>query len=688
MSNHLAGQSSPYLLQHVENPVDWYPWCEEAFCEARAQDKPVFLSIGYSACHWCHVMAHESFEDERIARQLNDHFISIKVDREERPEIDRIYMEAVQRLTGQGGWPLSVFLTPSRKPFFGGTYWPSRSQAGMPGFDQVLRSVADAWRERRDVLFGQAAELTEQLGVSDELDDPGELDRSTLDAAHTALVRHFDAECGGFGAAPKFPSPLQLRFLLRRWQHDKQATLPTMVTTTLDRMAAGGIYDQLGGGFHRYSTDRHWLVPHFEKMLYDNAMLATCYVEAWQAGGNPVYRQVVRETLDYVLREMTHPRGGFYSSQDADSGGHEGTFYLWTPDQINSLLDPLSARRFCEFYDVTDEGNFEGRSILHRPIALDRLAESTGRDRQFIESELSESRRVLLESRGAREWPGRDDKILASWNGLMIDAMARAGAALGESRYLDAAATAADFILDEFHDSSGCLGHCWCNGPSPVEACLDDYAALADAFITLYETRFERRWLDEAVRLVDQILARFTDRSCGGFFLTATDHEPMITRSRDMHDSSVPSGGGLTTMALLRLAKHIGREEYWQVARSALRSQVDTFDRYPMAAGQMLLASDFYLGPTSEIAIVGGKEPADDRRVLADLQRRFIPNKVVGYASEASIERAEAPRLLDAKGPIASGPTVYVCQGVTCQEPLVGADDVMQAWGRLAGNAP
>ncbi|MBN1588857.1 MAG: thioredoxin domain-containing protein [Pirellulales bacterium] len=688
MPNHLSGQTSPYLLQHADNPVEWFPWGDEAFGEARAQNKPIFLSIGYSACHWCHVMAHESFEDERIARLLNEHFISIKVDREQRPEVDRVYMEAVQTMTGRGGWPLSVFLTPSRKPFFGGTYWPPRAQHGMPGFDQVLQAIAQAWRQQREALVGQAEGLTERLVASGEARELGQLDRAQLESAQAALVRQFDPECGGFGPAPKFPAPLLLRFLLRRWHADGASPLPATVATTLDRMAAGGIYDQLGGGFHRYSTDPHWLVPHFEKMLYDNALLATAYLEAWQASGNPSYRQVVEETLDYVLREMTDDRGGFYGSQDADTDGHEGTFYLWTPEEVYRTLGSPAADTFCEFYDVTEEGHFEGRNILHRSTTLDRLAESTGRDRHLLESELTESRRKLLAVRQSRRSPERDDKILVGWNGLMIDAMARAGAALGQARYLDAAARAADFVLDELRDGSGRLHHCWYEGQAMLDAYLDDYAAMVEALVTLYETRFERRWLDEAVRLADQILTQFADRSGGGFFFTASDHETIIVRGRDMDDSSVPSGGGLATMGLLRLAKLGRREDYWQVARHALRSQADALSRYPPAAGQMLLALEFYLGPTSEIAVVGGDDPADDREILAELHRRFIPNKVVGYVDKASVGSASTPKILEGKTPIAPGPTVYVCQDTTCQAPTVGREAARQAWDRLAGATP
>ncbi|HLA85566.1 MAG TPA: thioredoxin domain-containing protein, partial [Thermoguttaceae bacterium] len=625
MSNHLAGQTSPYLIQHIHNPVDWYPWCDEAFDEARVRDKPIFLSIGYSACHWCHVMEEESFEDSEIARELNRDFVSIKVDREQRPDVDRVYMEAVQAMTGRGGWPLSVFLTPSRKPFFGGTYWPPHPRDGSPGFDQVLHAVAQAWRGGRDSLRTEADDLTEQLAAAAEADESGGLDRALVEQAHAALVRQFDGQWGGFGAAPKFPSPLQLRFVLRcarAWGFDR---LPAMVSTTLDRMAAGGIYDQLGGGFHRYSTDRRWLVPHFEKMLCDNAMLATCYLEAWLAGGPPRWRRVVVETLDYVLREMTHVDGGFFTSQDADVEGHEGDFYLWTPEEIHDVLGPKAAKTFCNAFHVTEDGNFEGRNILHRSGELESPGGPTSSRAERREAMLAASRHKLLAARESRRRPGRDEKILASWNGLMIDAMARAGASLGEPRYLDAAARAAEFVLAELGETSGRLRHAWCEGQTTADGFLDDYAAMTDAMVTLYETRSERRWLDVAVRLADRMLAQFADRQRGGFFYTAADGEPMITRVRDMHDASTPSGGGLATMALLRLAKLGRREDYWQVARASLRSAADTLGRWPMATGQLLLALQMYLEPPIEIAIVGGDNAEEDRETLAELYRRFIP---------------------------------------------------------------
>jgi uncharacterized protein YyaL (SSP411 family) len=624
MPNRLAQEISPYLLQHAGNPVDWYAWGAEALELARAEQKPIFLSIGYSSCHWCHVMAHESFEDPQIARLLREGFISIKVDREERPDLDKIYMEAVQAMTGQGGWPLSVFLTPALEPFFGGTYWPARSRAGMPGFDQIIRAVADAWQNRREEVLAQAGRLTHFLrenrypGGDGE---PADLDDGPLSDAEMALAGSFDHAAGGFGHAPKFPQPIALELLLRRWQRLGGEDLLRMVTTTLEAMALGGIYDHLGGGFHRYSVDARWLVPHFEKMLYDNALLAGCYVAAWQATGQPAYAQTARETLDYVLRDLTEKmgtgsepmcensgktmssevpvpilsQGGFYSSEDADSEGAEGMFYLWTPAQVTAVLGADAARVFCRVYDVSELGNFEGRNILHlsRPIEVD--AEMLGREAGQLVSELADSRRKLLAARAGRVRPGRDDKVLVSWNGLVLDALARAGAALGEPRYTEAAVRSAVFLLRNLRQGDGRLWHCWRSGRAKGTAFLDDYASLANALVTLYETCAEKRWLDVAVELADQVIARFGDADHGGFFYTPADHEPLIVRKKDALDSSTPSGNGLAAMLLLRLGRLCQRPDYVAAAEETLRAHLDLMRQMPTGTGQLLLALEEYL---------------------------------------------------------------------------------------------
>ena len=482
MSNQLANEISLYLLQHAENPVEWHSWNAASLELARDLNKPIFLSIGYSACHWCHVMAHESFANDRIAKILNEHFVSIKVDREERPDLDQIYMEAVQLMTGHGGWPLSVFLTPEREPFFGGTYWPAIQQYEMPGFDQILEAVAEAWRHRRPEILEQAAKVTHFLQSNDSSESNGDnrvdLDEHLLENAESTLVKSFDPQYGGFGPAPKFPQALVLQFLLSRWPHAADDELLHVITTTLDRMAMGGIFDQLGGGFHRYSIDDRWLVPHFEKMLYDNALLVVCYLKTWQATGRDSYAETAMETLDYVLRDMTDPNHGFYSAEDADSEGREGRFYLWTPAEIQAVLEPAAAATFRRVYGVTDAGNFEGGNILNlnKPIELE--AKIIGRDPVSLKNELNQSRKKLFAARENRARPARDDKILVAWNGLMIDALAQAGAVLGEKRFSDAAVAAATFLLNRLRGESGRLMHYARDGHVKYDAYLDDYAAL------------------------------------------------------------------------------------------------------------------------------------------------------------------------------------------------------------------
>ncbi|HEY2839221.1 MAG TPA: thioredoxin domain-containing protein [Pirellulales bacterium] len=684
MPNRLAQETSPYLLQHANNPVDWYPWGPDALARAAQEDRPIFLSIGYSACHWCHVMEHESFENPQLAELLNAEFVPIKVDREERPDLDQVYMNAVQMLTGRGGWPMSMFLTPELKPFFGGTYWPPHRKMGMPGFDEVLMAVADAWKHRRAELTSQADQLTLRLGALGDLPaGEAELDRAPLAAAEQALGRLFDPAHGGFGGAPKFPHPMDLRLLLRLWRHSGRQNLLDMARHTLDKMASGGIYDHLGGGFHRYSVDERWLVPHFEKMLYDNALLTTCYLEAFQATGEPRYERVVRETLDYTLREMCDPAGGFLSTQDADSEGVEGKFYVWTPAEIEQALGAAAAKTFCYVYDVSHEGNFEEQNILNLPKMFDQCSRILQRDRTELEAELAVSRAKLLAVRSQRVWPGLDDKVLVSWNGLMIAAMAQAGAALNEPRYVEQASRAARFILDQMRRPDGRLLHTYRQGQARFDAYLDDYACLADALVTLYEATFDEGWIHEAVSLADIVLERFTDAERGGFFYTADDHEELVARPKDIQDSSVPSGSAMAATALLRLGRLSGRTDYLNAAIETIRSFVPMMRDYPTATGQMLLALDFHLGPTPELALVAGEETATSA-VLADLRRRFWPNKVLALRTDPERGAAELAPMFAGKQSIAPGPTLYVCEHFACQEPIAGEAKILAAWRDLA----
>jgi uncharacterized protein YyaL (SSP411 family) len=605
--NELGREISPYLLQHAGNPVDWQPWGPEALERARVQQKPIFLSIGYSACHWCHVMAHESFEDGEIAGLLNRDFISIKVDREERPDLDQIYMEAVQAMTGQGGWPMSVFLTPQQKPFFGGTYWPRRARGGMAGFGDVLSAVAAAWRDRRNDVLQQAEKAVQFLQAPRLVGDKSvELNEAPLETAEATLAQAFDDRLGGFGAAPKFPHATDLNLLLARWRTSRHEPLLEMVVVTLDHMAAGGIYDHLGGGFHRYSVDAEWLVPHFEKMLYDNAMLANCYLDAWQETERKDYLRVVRETLDYVLRDMTDPLGGFHSAEDADSEGAEGKFYVWTPQEVQAVLGPERAAAFGYVYDLTPTGNFEGHNILHlsKPIAV--CAKVLGRDAASLEADLAADRALLLAARARRVRPARDDKVLVSWNGLMIDALARAGEVLDEPRYRTAAAAAADFLLVRLRGDRGRLLHCWRGGQARHDAFLDDHASLCNALVTLYETQSEQRWLGEAVGLADAMLARFADAEAGGFFYTASDHEPLIARKKDIWDTPLPSSTGLAATALLRLARHTARDDYRRAVQQTLRASIDWMERASLGVGQLLLALDAWLAARKESLVQQG----------------------------------------------------------------------------------
>ena len=686
MTNRLAHETSPYLLQHAENPVDWYPWSAEALDRARREDRPIFLSIGYSACHWCHVMEHESFEDPRIAALLNEHFVSIKVDREERPDLDQIYMNAVQALTGRGGWPMSVFLTGDLEPFYGGTYWPPTARMGMPGFDQVLAAVSNAWRERRDEVRHSAGQLTERLRSIGQMSGAaGDLNTELLDHAVAQLERVFDHRWGGFGGAPKFPHPMDLSLLLRYASRTGHRGAIEVVTHTLDRMAAGGIYDHLGGGFHRYSVDERWLVPHFEKMLYDNALLAGCYVEAFQATGRADYARVARETLDYVLREMTDREGGFYSTQDADSEGEEGRFYVWTPGEIEAVLGADAAALFCRVYDVSEGGNFEGRNVLNLPKTLAQCAAILNRDEQELTAQLAAARARLLEHRGGRVAPALDDKVLVSWNALAIDALARAGTALAEPRYLEAAVRAADFIARALARPDGRLLHTWRRGEARLDAYLDDYAYLANALVTLYEAMYDERWLDRALDLAETMLAHFADGQEGGFYFTADDHEQLIMRQKDVQDASVPSGNSMAATALLRLARLTGRSDLERAAEGTLRSLAQLMRSAPSATGQMLIATDFYLGPTAELAVVASTTE-QARPALDELARRFLPRTVRAFrAVTETTHRSKALEgLFVGKEPLDPPPTLYVCRDFACEAPRSGAESIRAALDELS----
>jgi hypothetical protein len=674
--NRLVHESSPYLQQHAHNPVDWFPWGPEALQTAAKLDRPIFLSIGYSACHWCHVMEHESFENAAIAELMNRYFINVKVDREERPDLDQIYMSAVTALTGRGGWPMSVFLTPKLEPFYGGTYWPPDSRLGMPGFRDILRQIHAAWMNRRDDVERGARELTDAIvEMSQSNSGPQPLDESLLKTGQETRLRAADRVQGGFGGAPKFPHPMDLRLLLRTGRRFGTTESLEVVRLTLDKMAAGGIYDHLGGGFHRYSTDARWLVPHFEKMLYDNALLATAYLEAFQATHEPLYAEVVRETLDYVRREMTDEEGGFYSTQDADSEGEEGRFFVWSEEEVLSVLGAEKSRLFCYCYDVTAQGNWEGKNILNRIKTHAQAARMLGLSEADLADVLADCRRQLFAVREKRVHPGRDDKVLAGWNGLMISAMAQAGSVLAVPRFTAAATRAADFLLTRMRGTDGRLSHTFKDGLARLNAYLDDYASVIDALIDVYQATFEARFLEAALGLTEDMIGRFSDEQNGGFFYTPHDHEPLIARNKDLHDNATPSGNGTAAGALLRLAQLCGRSDIEEWAERTLVVLSGEMARVSMAAGQALLALDDLLGPMYEIVIVEGPLPQESDRVLRVLHDRFLPAKVVarrpGDADDSSLPACLRP-LLEGKRPIEGQTTLYVCQRGACQAPVAG----------------
>ncbi len=673
MPNRLIDETSPYLLQHSENPVDWYPWGEDALNRAREEDRPILLSIGYSACHWCHVMERESFENEDIAALMNQNFVNIKVDREERPDLDAVYMEAVQMMTGSGGWPMTVFLTPEGRPYYGGTYFPPEDRMGMPGLPRLLAAASQAYHTNKGEIERVTRQLAEQMGRSGQM--PRGFTPLTTEVMHNAysqLATQFDHLNGGFGNAPKFPQPMTPEFLLRYHRHGFNERALEMVELTLQKMAYGGMYDQVGGGFHRYSTDAYWLVPHFEKMLYDNALLARLYLHAWQITGNPLYRRITEETLDYVLREMTDASGGFYSAQDADSEGVEGKFFVWTPEELRSLLGD-DADLVMGYYGVTEGGNFEGANILNlsRPPA-DYATQRRVSDHELMNA-VQRARSILLEVRERRVHPLLDDKVLTSWNGLMLRSFAEAGAALSRPDYLDAARRNAGFLLDNMRDADGRLLRTWRNGQAKLLGYLEDYACLADGLVSLHEATLEPRWLQEAVGVADGMIALFWDDQVGGFYDTGSDHETLVVRPRDVFDNAQPCGGSVATDVLLRLAVVTGNDDYSAKGATPLRALQQLLGRAPAATGHWLGALDFYVSLPKEIVIVGETEHPGTAEMLAEVGSRYLPNRViVGMSDPAAAPLQDSP-LLEQRGMQDGAPTAYVCEHYVCQLPVTQA---------------
>jgi uncharacterized protein YyaL (SSP411 family) len=688
--NRLIHEKSPYLLQHANNPVDWYPWGEDAFEKAHHEDKPIFLSIGYSSCHWCHVMAHESFEDPQIAALMNDAFVNIKVDREERPDIDDVYMAVAQMMTGRGGWPLSIIMTPDKVPFFAGTYIPKESRWGQAGMLTLVPAISERWETQRDDLLNIADQVTGALQQMSQ-DAPGnELTESTLERAFQQLSQRFDAQRGGFGSAPKFPTPHNLLFLLRYWKRTGSDTALNMVEQTLQAMRRGGVFDHVGFGFHRYSTDAHWLLPHFEKMLYDQAMLAMAYTEAYQATGNESYRGTAEEIFAYVLRDMTAPEGGFYSAEDADSEGEEGKFYVWTQRELREVLGEEEADFVAKVLGVEPGGNFTdeatrakmGTNILHLPEPLSGLAVRFGLSEQELAERVEVARRKLFARREKRVHPLKDDKVLTSWNGLMIAALAKGARAFDSPCYVQAAAGAADFILEHMVRDDGRLLHRYRDGEAALLAYAEDYAYLTWGLLELYEATFETRYLEKALALNAELVERFWDEESGGFYTTADDGEQLLVRQKEIYDGAIPSANSVAMLNLLRLGRMTARPDLEEKAATISRVFSKSVGQSPIAYPQLMVAVDLALGPSCEVVIAGKLGAEDTRKMLRALREQFLPSKVVLFRPDGEsphiarlAEFTRYQRSIDGKA------TAYVCRHHNCEFPTTDVDAMLELLG-------
>jgi len=686
--NRLVDESSPYLQQHAANPINWFPWGVEAFEKAGKEDKPIFLSIGYSTCHWCHVMEHESFSDGEVAELLNKDFIAIKVDREERPDIDNVYMTVTQALTGSGGWPMTIFMTPDKKPFYAGTYFPKHQRWGRPGMMELLPKIAAAWKTDRNKVLTSADQITQHVVRLSSRQPGTKLEPEILDQARIFFVGAYDPEYGGFGKSPKFPSPHQLSFLLRRYYHTKDDQVLAMVKKTLTRMRFGGIYDQLGFGFHRYATDAQWLVPHFEKMLYDQALLIMAYIEAYQATGNDFYARVAAEIITYVLRDMTSTEGGFYSAEDADSEGIEGKFYLWTPQEIKNLVGEKEASLFTEVFNVKEGGNFKeagpghniDQNILHLLKPLPDQAKDMGISEARLRNRLEASRQTLFEARKKRIHPFKDDKILTDWNGLMIAALAKTGYVLNNPKYTAAASKAADFILQNLTAANGRLLKRYRKGKSGLAAHLNDYAFMVWGLLELYQATYDTNYLKHAINLNEKMLTHFWDQSNGGLYVTADDSEQLLVRSKEIYDGAIPSGNSVAAYNLLRLAHMTGKTDYMQKAEDIIIAFSDQVKQYPAGHSQLMVALEYALNPNYEVVIVGDPQKEDTRLMLAALRRPFIPEKVVLFRTAdkntagAISEIAPYTRSMTARNGQA---TAYVCQEFACKLPTTSIEQML-----------
>ena len=674
--NKLVTEKSPYLLQHVENPVDWYPWGEEAFEKAKMEDKPIFLSVGYSTCHWCHVMAHESFEDPTVAKFMNDVFVSIKVDREERPDIDKIYMNVCQIMTNSGGWPLTILMTPDKKPFFAGTYFPKESRFGRIGLIDLINRVKDLWKNERKELLASSEKIT--FALQDiNIESPGRsLEEKVIENAYSRLSNRFDEKKGGFGSAPKFPSPHNLLFLLRYWKRTEDKNALDMVESTLKAMRRGGIYDQIGFGFHRYSTDVNWLVPHFEKMLYDQALLALSYLEAYQATGNIEYSDTAKEIFTYVLRDMSSPEGGFYSAEDADSEGEEGKFYVWTKEEIENILEKEDAELIESIYNVETNGNYldeatreiTGKNILHLKIGLSELGNP---QEESFHSSIESMRQKLFNSRETRIKPHQDDKILTDWNGLMIAALAQGGFVLNEQKYIEAAKKAVTFILKDLRRSNGRLLHRYRDGTAEIDAYVDDYSFLIWGLINLYEATFDTFYLKTAIELTEEQINHFWDSFIGGFFFTAEDGEKLLARQKEIYDGAIPSGNSVAMLNLLKLAQLTGNQDYEKKADHISRVFAENVRKSPVAHTFLLTAVDFTVGPTYSLVIAGDTGKEDTNNMLSEIKKHFLPNKSLIFrpTEKTNPEIDDFSNFIQYFDKFDGKATAYVCINKICKTP-------------------
>lgn len=675
-TNRLSRETSPYLLQHAHNPVDWFPWGEEAFEVARRDQKPILLSIGYSACHWCHVMEHESFEDEAIAKLMNENFVNIKVDREERPDLDQIYMSAVQMMTHHGGWPMTVFLTPAGVPFYAGTYFPPEDRYNMPGFPRVLISLSDAYRERPEDIQQTADSVLSELKRSTTAAAASEpLSMELLDIAAKGIVQNYDTINGGFGGAPKFPPAMSLEFLLHTNYRTGDQMGLQIVGDTCRKMAEGGIYDQLGGGFHRYSTDARWLVPHFEKMLYDNALLSRLYLHYYQVSGDEMTRQVAEGILDYVVREMTDSSGGFYSTQDADSEGVEGKFFVWSKSEIEELLGKDDGALFAAYYNVTEGGNFEGENILNLTSDLEAVAKSQNVAVEKLEQVIARGREILFTIREQRVKPARDEKILTAWNGLMLASFAEAAVILKREDYLGVARKNAQFLLDNLRRDNLLL-RTYKDGQAKLNGYLEDYAFFIDGLVTLFEASGEDQWLTEALSLTATMVDEFWDEEEGGFFFTGRSHEDLIVRSKDFFDNATPSGNSVATEVLLKLGLLTDNSDYQRRAVAILRLMASALRRYPSGFGRLLCALDFHLGSPKEVALIGDPSASETLALRDQIWSVYLPNKVVAQAAPNKSNISSISPLLQGRLQLDGKPTAFVCENFACKTPTSNPDEL------------